>query len=78
MNFYCLFLFWFFFCSNLFYGATNIWEKEIAAFESSESLNMPEMGSVVFEGSSSIRGRRTFSKDLLNQNFLNKDFGGAA
>lgn len=49
----------------------------ISDFKSADSLNKPQMKSVLFVGSSSIRGWKTLSSDFPELNVLNRGFGGS-
>ena len=49
----------------------------IADFKSADSLNKPRINSVLFVGSSSIRGWKTLSADFPEINVLNRGFGGS-
>ena len=40
------------------------WEKEISAFEQSDTTNAPLKGALLFIGSSTIRGWKTLANDL--------------
>ena len=52
-------------------------EKEIIAFEKQDSIKMPESGSILFVGSSSIRGWRSLPQDYPDRKILNRGFGGS-
>ncbi|AKQ46578.1 hypothetical protein TH63_14575 [Rufibacter radiotolerans] len=54
-----------------------LWEKEIRAFEKSDSLRMPAPGGIVFTGSSSIRGWRTLPGDFPEYPIILRGFGGS-
>ncbi|MBA9078912.1 SGNH/GDSL hydrolase family protein [Rufibacter quisquiliarum] len=54
-----------------------IWEKEIMAFEKSDSLKMPPPGGILFVGSSSVRGWRSVGQDFPDKPVLNRGFGGS-
>jgi lysophospholipase L1-like esterase len=56
---------------------TNKWEKEIAAFETSDRTNPPPKSPIVFVGSSSIRLWKTLVDDLAPLPVLNRGFGGS-
>ncbi len=49
----------------------------VAGFKSADSLNKPRPNSVLFVGSSSIRGWKTLSADFPELNVLNRGFGGS-
>ena len=49
----------------------------IADFKSADSLNKPRPNSVLFVGSSSIRGWKTLSADFPELNVINRGFGGS-
>lgn len=71
-----------FFISFLILGskssAQSSWlEKEIIDFEKKDSIKMPEPGSILFIGSSSIRGWRSLPQDYPNREVLNRGFGGS-
>jgi lysophospholipase L1-like esterase len=55
----------------------SLWEKEIKAFEKSDSLQMPAPGGIVFTGSSSIRGWRTLPTDFPDYPIILRGFGGS-
>jgi hypothetical protein len=52
-------------------------ESAIRAFEESDREKMPEAGSIVFIGSSSIRFWSTLDEDMAPLPVLNRGFGGA-
>ncbi len=56
---------------------STIWEKEIKAFESMDSIEMPQKEGTLFVGSSSIRGWRSVNQDFPRIKTLNRGFGGA-
>ena len=66
-----------FLSSFTLFGQSSIWEKEIMALEANDSINTPELGGIVFIGSSSIRGWRSLSSDFADKNVLNRGFGGS-
>ncbi|MBT3229005.1 MAG: hypothetical protein HOD43_03190 [Candidatus Marinimicrobia bacterium] len=49
----------------------------VAGFKSADSLKKPRSNSVLFVGSSSIRGWKTLSADFPELNVLNRGFGGS-
>lgn len=49
----------------------------VAGFKSADSLKKPRTNSVLFVGSSSIRGWKTLSADFPELNVLNRGFGGS-
>ncbi|MBC8377367.1 MAG: hypothetical protein H8E26_15110 [FCB group bacterium] len=51
--------------------------EAIAEFKSADSLKKPRPNSVLFVGSSSIRGWKTLSVDFPELNVLNRGFGGS-
>ena len=53
------------------------WEKEIAAFETSDRTNPPPKGGYVFIGSSTIRLWKSIHSDFPNQKIVNRGFGGS-
>ncbi|RNI29939.1 hypothetical protein EFA69_10445 [Rufibacter immobilis] len=53
------------------------WEKEIQAFEKSDSANMPAPGGIVFTGSSSIRGWRNLPQEFPDYPIIMRGFGGS-
>jgi lysophospholipase L1-like esterase len=53
------------------------WEKEIAAFESSDQTNRPPKDCIVFVGSSSIRLWSTLKQDFDGLPVVNRGFGGS-
>jgi lysophospholipase L1-like esterase len=52
------------------------WEFQIRAFEKADKVYPPELGAVLFTGSSSIRYWSTLSRDLAPLRVLNRGFGG--
>ncbi len=58
-------------------AASEKWEKEIVAFESTDKAHPPEKGSIVFVGSSSIRLWKTLASDFPEHRVLNRGFGGS-
>lgn len=54
-----------------------LWEKEIQAFEKSDSLQMPAPGGIVVTGSSTIRGWRTMNEDFPEYPIIRRGFGGS-
>jgi lysophospholipase L1-like esterase len=52
------------------------WEPQIRAFEKADRLHPPELGAVLFTGSSSIRYWTTLGRDLAPLRVLNRGFGG--
>jgi len=52
-------------------------EKEIKAFEDLDRTNAPQMGGIVFVGSSSIRKWTSVAKDFPDCRVLNRGFGGS-
>lgn len=53
------------------------WEPAIAAFEEDDAANPPPPGSILFIGSSSIRGWRTLADDFPGHSVINRGFGGS-
>jgi lysophospholipase L1-like esterase len=53
------------------------WEKEIAAFETSDRTNPPPKGCIVFVGSSSIRLWTSLASDFPGLPVVNRGFGGS-
>jgi lysophospholipase L1-like esterase len=53
------------------------WEKEIAAFETSDRINPPPTGCIVFIGSSSIKRWASLASDFPGLPVLNRGFGGS-
>jgi lysophospholipase L1-like esterase len=53
------------------------WEKEIAAFEASDAINLPPKDCIVFVGSSSIRLWKSLSADFPAFAVVNRGFGGS-
>ncbi|MBT3253006.1 MAG: hypothetical protein HN995_03510 [Candidatus Marinimicrobia bacterium] len=51
--------------------------EAMAEFKSADSLKKPHPNSVLFVGSSSIRGWKTLSADFPELNVLNRGFGGS-
>lgn len=56
---------------------TNVFEKEILAFEARDKTNPPPKGAVLFIGSSSIRLWKTLAQDLPGYHVVNRGFGGS-
>jgi hypothetical protein len=54
-----------------------VWEKEIAAFEQTDTTNPPPKGGVEFIGSSMIRRWTTLAQDFPGQPVFNRGFGGS-
>src|SRR4051812_19049654 len=59
------------------YADSTKWEKEIAAFETSDTKQAPAKGGIVFVGSSSIRMWKSLAQDFPQHNVLNRGFGGS-
>jgi len=53
------------------------WEKEISAFEQSDRTNPPPKGALLFIGSSTIRMWKTLATDFMDQQVINRGFGGS-
>ena len=53
------------------------WEKEIAAFEASDSTAPPPKGAILFIGSSVIRLWKTLAMDFPDYQTINRGFGGS-
>lgn len=53
------------------------WEKEIAAFETTDQSEPPPKGGIVFVGSSSIKKWKTLKEDFPHHRVLNRGFGGS-
>ena len=53
------------------------WESAIAAYEASDAESSPELGSIVFVGSSSILFWETLHEDMAPMPVLNRGFGGS-
>ncbi|MCH2173443.1 GDSL-type esterase/lipase family protein [Myxococcota bacterium] len=58
-------------------GDPDFFEREIAAFEATDSREMPPPNGIVFTGSSSIRLWDTLADDMAPLPVLNRGFGGA-
>lgn len=56
---------------------TNVFEKEIRAFEASDRTNPPPRGAVLFIGSSSIRMWKSLAADFPEYRVINRGFGGS-
>ena len=56
--------------------ADNRWEKDIRKFEVRDAENMPELGGIVFVGSSSMRMWKT-DDDFPELKIINRGFGGS-
>ncbi len=54
-----------------------VWEKEISAYERSDTTNPPASGSFVFIGSSTIRFWVTLAQDFPGEPVVNRGFGGS-
>jgi hypothetical protein len=52
------------------------WDKEIAAFETTDRTNPPPRGAVLFIGSSTIRLWKTLARDFPSHPAVNRGFGG--
>jgi lysophospholipase L1-like esterase len=52
------------------------WEKEVAAYETSDRQNPPPKGGILFIGSSTIRLWKTLAEDYPNLKVINRGFGG--
>ncbi|MGC8744296.1 MAG: SGNH/GDSL hydrolase family protein [Verrucomicrobiia bacterium] len=61
----------------VFSESTNRWEKEIRAFEISDSTNKPPENCILFIGSSSIRLWKTLKEDFPDLPVVNRGFGGS-
>ena len=55
----------------------NKWERSIKAFEALDKKKKPQLGSLLFIGSSSIRGWKTMTKDFPDHSVINRGFGGS-
>jgi lysophospholipase L1-like esterase len=53
------------------------WEKEIAAYESSDRTSAPPKGGALFIGSSTVRLWKTLPQDFLDHKVINRGFGGS-
>ncbi|MDB6110818.1 MAG: hypothetical protein JWR69_2568 [Pedosphaera sp.] len=53
------------------------WERDIAAFESSDRTNTPPKNPIVFVGSSSIVKWKTLAEDFPGLPVINRGFGGS-
>jgi len=53
------------------------WEKEIAAFETTDRTNPPPKNGLVFIGSSTVRMWKTLAQDFPEQRVINRGFGGS-
>lgn len=53
------------------------WEKEITAFEQSDTANPPPKHALLFTGSSTIRGWKTLAQDCPEHRVINRGFGGS-
>ena len=53
------------------------WESSIKAFETADKKKKPQTGSVLFIGSSSIRGWKTMNIDFPDHIVINRGFGGS-
>lgn len=53
------------------------WEKTIVDFEEADKVQMPEKGSIVFVGSSSIVGWKNLDKHFPDHKLVNRGFGGS-
>jgi lysophospholipase L1-like esterase len=53
------------------------WEKDIAAFESSETASPVPKNAIVFVGSSSIRKWTSLATDFPHHHVINRGFGGS-
>ncbi len=56
---------------------TNRFEKDILAFEASDTTNPPPKNAILFIGSSSIRMWKTLAKDFPDYRVINRGFGGS-
>ncbi len=52
--------------------------NEIAAFEAMDKMNPPQLGQILFIGSSSFTNWKTLQKDYPNHKILNRAFGGSS
>ncbi len=53
------------------------WESSIKAFEAVDKKKKPQLGNVLFIGSSSIRGWKTMKRDFPHHTVINRGFGGS-
>ena len=53
------------------------WEKDISAFEQSDSTNPPAKGGFLFTGSMTIANWKSLAQDFPGQPVLNRGFGGS-
>ena len=53
------------------------WEKDIAAFESSDAVHPPPKGALLFVGSSTVRMWSTLAQDFPRRQIVNRGFGGS-
>ena len=53
------------------------WEKEIAAYEAADRVNLPPKGGALFIGSSTIRLWKTLAHDFPDHKVINRGFGGS-
>lgn len=58
-------------------AATDLWEKDIAAFEAADRVSPPREGGVVFIGSSSIRLWPSLEADFPTVNVIKRGFGAS-
>jgi lysophospholipase L1-like esterase len=57
--------------------ATNRFEKEIVAYETTDKTNPPPPGAIIFTGASGIRRWNTLSQDFPGLTVINRGFGGS-
>jgi lysophospholipase L1-like esterase len=53
------------------------WEKEISAFEASDTTNPPPKGAFLFIGSSTVRMWKSLPRDFPKVKVINRGFGGS-
>lgn len=56
---------------------SEIWEKDIVAFEKQDQANPPPQGAVLFIGASTIRMWKTLQQDFPGHKVINRGFGGS-
>ncbi|MDB6055621.1 MAG: Argininosuccinate lyase [Verrucomicrobiales bacterium] len=58
-------------------AATNVFEKDIVAFENQDRTNPPPRGTILFVGDSQFTRWKTIHEDLAGYNLINRGFGGS-
>jgi lysophospholipase L1-like esterase len=58
-------------------AATNVFEKDIVAFESGDKVNPPPSGAILFVGDSQFTRWKTIHEDLSEYTVINRGFGGS-